>query len=116
MSNPSKRKGSLWESTVRDYLNDSGVFANTVQRAPLWGSSDKGDLLNTGSITWELKATKTIDLARFVTEAEAEARNAGTRWGVACIKRRNHTTGKAYVVLTLDTFLDLLKEIPIEHR
>lgn len=116
MSNPSKRKGSMWESTVRDYLNDSGAFVNTVQRAPLWGSSDRGDLLNTGQVTWECKAVKEISLARFVDEAETEARNAGTRWGVTVIKRRNHQTSKAYVAMTLQTFIDILKELPLEYR
>lgn len=101
---------------MRDYLNESGVFRNKVQRAPLWGTSDQGDLLNTGSFTFECKATKALDLASFVKEAEAESANAGTRWGAAVIKRRNHTTANAYVVMTLRAFVDLIKELPIEHR
>lgn len=116
MSSPSRRKGSSWESAVRDFLNASGVFAHKVQRAPLWGAADQGDLLNTGAITFECKATKTLDLASFVNEAEVEAKNAGTRWGAAVVKRRNHMTGKAYVVMTLEAFTDLIGELPLEHR
>jgi hypothetical protein len=116
MANPSKRKGSLWEGTVRDFLNDSGAFAHTVQRAPLWGALDRGDLLNTGAFTFECKATKSIDLASFVDEAEVEAKNAGTRWGAAVIKRRNHTTEKAYVCMTLRAFIEMLRELPLELR
>lgn len=115
MSNPSKRKGSAFEVALRDYLNAAGVFRSPVQRAPSWGTLDKGDLLNTGSFTVEAKAVKQIDLSRFVDEAEVEAANAGTRWGVAVIKRRNHSIEKAYVAMTLRTFTDILKELSPEH-
>lgn len=116
MSNPSRQKGTAYEVRVRDYLNDSGVFSSKVQRAPLWGSADQGDLLNTGSFTFELKAVKQIDLAKFVNEAQAESAAAGTRWGVAVVKRRNHTIEKSYVVMTLEDFVDLIGALPSELR
>ena len=101
---------------MRDFLNDRGVFVSKVQRAPLWGSADQGDLLNTGAFVLELKAVKDITLSKFVDEAEREAENAGARWGAAVIKRRNHQTQKAYVVMTLEQWVDLIKELPVEHR
>lgn len=115
MSSPSKRKGTAWERAVADHLNTRGPFRRKVERSPLWGAADQGDLLNTGQFTFECKALKVIDLASGVTEAEREAVNAGTRWGVLVNKRRNHPTGKAYVTMTLDAFIDLIGELPDEH-
>lgn len=116
MSNPSRRRGTSFESAVRDYLNATGTFPGTVQRAPLWGAADAGDLLNTGQVTFECKAVKTITLADFVDQAESESKNAGTRWGAAVIKRRQKSTKDAYVVMTLESFIDLLGELPMEFR
>lgn len=116
MANPSRRKGTTFEVTVRDYLNDSGVFTQKVERAPLWGAADQGDLLNTGAFAVECKATKSIDLSAFVDQAEKEAANAGKRWGVAVIKRRRKSTEKAYVAMTLQTFVDIVRRLPIGDR
>jgi hypothetical protein len=116
LSTPSRRKGTTFESAVRDYLNSLGVFSNVVQRAPLWGASDAGDLLNTGEWTFEVKNCKTITLADFVDQAEKEAKNAGTRWGAAVIKRRNKSTRDAYVVMSMAAFTDMIGELPVELR
>lgn len=116
MSTPSRRKGTTFESAVRDYLNASQAFANTVQRAPLWGAADAGDLLNTGEFTFELKAVKSITLADFLDQARTEAKNAGTRWGAAVIKRRNKSIKDSYVVMALEDYLDMIGELPVEYR
>lgn len=104
-----KARGTTFERAVADYLRESGVFPY-AERAPRWGSVDKGDLVNTGDFCFELKACKQIDLAGFIKEAEAEAINANKEYPVVIIKRRQKPIANAYVVLVLEDFVDLLKE------
>lgn len=105
----SKAKGSLFERQVADYLRDSGVFPS-CERAPRWGSVDKGDLVGTGDFCLELKATKAIDLAGFLAEAEVEAQNADKEFPVVIIKRRMKSVEQAYVVMALEDWKDLVME------
>ena len=105
---PSKRKGTTFEVAVRDHLDGAGVAA--FRTAPA-GARDEGDLL---VLDWdailECKATKAIDLAGAVDEARIEAHHAHRRFGIAVIKRRMASIGKAYVVMELDAFVDLMKK------
>ena len=115
MSSPQSRakaRGTLFERQVADYFDQSGVFPHPVNRAPRWGSVDKGDLIGTGEVTFELKATKQMDLAGFLTEAEVESANAGTRWPVVVMKRRQKAVDQAYVLMSAETFLSILSELP----
>jgi hypothetical protein len=105
MSQAAKRRGSTWERDCAEYLR--GVFPN-VERAPRWGSVDKGDLVGTPGFTFEAKACKSIDLAGFVDEAVQEAANAGQPFGVALIKRRNKSVGDGYAVMRIKDFETLL--------
>lgn len=115
MSSPqakAKARGTLFERQVAEYFDQAGVFPHPVNRAPRWGSKDKGDLVGTGEITFELKNTKAINLAAFIAEAEEESNNAGTRWPVVLVKRRQKGVKDSYVVLTAETFLSIISELP----
>jgi hypothetical protein len=104
MTNPA---GRLWENKVRDYLCD--VFPG-MDRAVKHGRFDKGEFINTGDWTLECKATKAIDLSGALDQAVVEQKHNGTKWHAAIIKRRNHDREKAYVVMTLAQFKDLLMQ------
>jgi Holliday junction resolvase len=110
MANPSKRKGTAWERAVQDYLNEAGVW---TRRMPPSGSKDVGDLQaedRDGDLfIVECKATKAIDLAGAVKEAQVEAENAGATYGVAAIKRRQKGVAEGYVVMTLADFAELVR-------
>ena len=116
MSTYARRTGSEWEARLASYLTERRSFGGEVFRAPRWGANDKGDLVNTGEFVFEAKATKSIDLAGFMSETETERQNANRRWGVCVIKRRNHGIGKAYAVMELDGFLDLVEALSLETR
>lgn len=116
MSTYSRRTGSEWEARIASHLTQRGTFGGEVFRAPRWGANDKGDLVNTGDFVFEAKATKTIDLSGFLNETETERNNASRRWGVCVIKRRNHPIGKAYAVMQLDQYLDLIEALSLETR
>lgn len=107
--NRSKQKGTAWESKVVGYLRECGwPFA---ERRALAGSLDKGDLTGIPGLCCEMKSAARIDLSGWLDEAEVERDNAGARIGVAWIKRRGHTSaGKGYVVMSGETFVQLLVE------
>lgn len=120
MGSASKRKGTAWETAIRDTLRASGV---DVERLVLAGTKDEGDLV----AKWEdrrgrdrvavieAKNRQKIDLAAYVREAETErdaycaARNIppSTVEAVAFVKRRNHGVMKAYAVMELGEYLSL---------
>lgn len=105
--NPSKRKGTAWESAVVDLLRRSG-FPYAERRA-LSGPNDRGDVSGVPGVVIEAKAEKRIDLAGYMDEVRLEKANANASVGVAVVKRRNHGTERAYVVLELADFLELIQ-------
>lgn len=113
MSSPraNKVKGSQYEGAIRDYLNDEGAFGGHVERAPRWGALDRGDLVNTGRFTVEVKNCKSIDLATFVDEAEVENVNSGRDWPVVFVKRRMRPVSDSYVVMPAWAFAELVREL-----
>ena len=109
MSNPSKRRGSAFEKAVCDYFVERGH--KQVERRVMGGINDRGDIAGVTDWTLELKATKLIDLSGAMREAKTEAQNAGTSKYAAIIKKRSAPIKDAYVVLTLEQFVDLYEAI-----
>ena len=100
MSNPSKPKGSAWESVVRDYLTDA--TGRRVERIPAGASLDRGDLSGLDGVAVECKDVAKIELASIVDEAVVEATNVGDdTLPVAIIKRPRRTAPDAYAVMPL---------------
>lgn len=108
MTNPSKSKGTRFESELVTYLNQNGA-PHAERRAPN-GNKDRGDITGAGPIVWEAKACKTMALSTWVDEMLAECANAGTRLGAVIHKRRGTHTRRSYVTLQLDQYCQLLHE------
>ena len=107
MSNPSKAKGTSFESACVDYFRANG-YPNCERRA-LAGALDKGDLTGIPVVV-ECKNVKAINLAAFVDEAVVEATNAGAPLGIAVIKRRGRSdAGEAYAVMRLSDAVELIR-------
>jgi Holliday junction resolvase len=102
-----KRKGSTFERDVVHFLQEHG-FPDAERAYGVGRPEDVGDVVGVPGITIECKATKSIDLARFVDEAESERLNARQPFGVAIVKRRNKPTSAAYVVMALESFVRLV--------
>jgi|GEM_PF-339001 len=111
MSNPSKKRGTQFESDVVAFLRQVG-FPHAERRA-LGGIHDRGDILGIPGWVLEAKATRQIDLAGALTEAAAEARNAGARYYAAIVKRRGKPVHQAYAVLPLWALAELLVDDPV---
>jgi predicted lipoprotein len=108
MSNPSKRKGTTWESAVVDYLRSHGQpFA---ERRALTGSADKGDVSGIPGVMVECKNEKTVTLGAYADEVKVETANAHASIGVAVVERRNRGPGDAYVVMSLEQFAAMISD------
>lgn len=108
MSNPSKTKGTAWESAIVAFLISRGWVH--AERRALAGNTDKGDITGLPGVMIEAKCCKTITVPAWIDEAEAEKRNAGAAVGVVWWKRRGRTDpGAGFVTMTGDQFAELLK-------
>lgn len=108
MANPSKKKGSKFETDVVGYFNDNG-FPH-VERRTLRGNKDCGDIAGLPEWVLELKATKGIELGATLTEAKKEAENAGVHKYAAIHKRRQANVRDSFVTLPLWLFVSMLQE------
>lgn len=107
MTNPSKRKGTAWESAVRDWLN-ARFTRLRIERIPAGATHDRGDLTGLPGIALEAKSVARIDLATIVDEACREAANVGPdTLPLAVIKRRGRGPHDAYAVMPLDAWTAL---------
>lgn len=105
--NPSKRKGTVWERRLADYLAAHGhPYAD---RLPLRGNKDVGDIGGIPGFVIEAKSHKAIDLATWMDECVVEKLNARCRFGAVIFPRRSCKTDRAYVVMELRDFVDLIK-------
>lgn len=90
MSNPSKQKGTRFESAVADYLRWA-LDDERIQRSPLHGAKDVGDIANVFMYGWrvvvECKATRAPHYRKHWAECLVEMGNADTSLGVVVWKR-----------------------------
>lgn len=106
MPNRSKQKGTRYETLVAGYMAAHGL---PVHRAPAHGVQDQGDL--TGLPDWALqcKAQASLALAEWVTAAQKQAANKGSRFCAVIHKRRMRPVEESYVTISLSTFVELLQ-------
>lgn len=109
MSNPSKQKGTSWETQIVAVLTASGFRA---KRKALSGANDKGDIEIEG-LPWlviEAKNWNKPALAQWVDEARKEAVNAKAKIGVVWHHRaRKGSPLDGFVTMSGETFMELMK-------
>jgi len=113
MANPNGRKGAQFETDVMKWFRTMGVICERLTKV---GTKDEGDLVATiagKTYILELKNRKKIDLPVFWDEAQVEARNyAKARClksepsAFVIVKRRNAGIEKAWVIQSLERWLD----------
>ncbi|MFJ6636617.1 hypothetical protein ACIQMR_35415 [Streptomyces sp. NPDC091376] len=111
MANPSKAKGTAWESDVVAYLREKHNPA--ARRNVQMGSKDIGDIDGYYLHALEAKAEKEITLSSYIAQANREAIHAGAPFGCAVVKRRMKGTRDAYVVRDLATDVRLINRLKI---
>ena len=108
MTNPSKAKGTRFETDIVTHLNANG-YPHAERRA-LHGNLDKGDIAGIPGIVIEAKATKALNVASQMKETETERQNAKANYGILIWKRPNQPTSQAAAILPLEQLVTLLKE------
>ncbi len=104
--NPSKAKGTAFESSVVTYLHDRGH--PDARRLALSGAHDSGDIRVAGW-TLEAKNRRGYDIATALDEARREAAHAGVEHYAAVIKRNGiGDVARAFIVIDLESFAKLL--------
>ena len=102
MSSAAKRKGTRWESAVRDFLQEFPLLRHT-RRIAAQGHLDIGDV-HVWPFALQCKNQKSFDLAGWVRDAEEQADRAQYPYGVAVIKAPGKSTDRGYAVMSLSTF------------
>lgn len=92
MSNPSKRRGTAWESAACGYQNGVLEYSHPadwrlVKRAAQTGAKDVGDA-HAWPFVEEMKDCKSPAVPTWLRQADAEALNAGFPYGVVIHKTR----------------------------
>ena len=108
MGNPSKAKGDRWERALVTYFRELGFVS--AARLRQTGENDEGDL-TLGSPLWAIEAKDDQSMSPWAMceQAEREARNAGKPFGVAVRKSPRRPTGEAVVMMTMSTWIKLVR-------
>jgi hypothetical protein len=101
MANPSKAKGTAFESLVVAYLRDH--HSPAAHRNVQMGAKDIGDIDGYYLHAVEAKAERTITLSDYI--------HAGQPFGCAVVKRRMKGVADAYVVRDLATDVRLMNRL-----
>lgn len=128
MSAANKARGTLYESQIAQYLQEQNVRA---KRLPRTGVNDIGDVafpIDTYSgrqsagdevvIVVEAKNRKAMDLPTWIAESELEAQHYADKYPadgetipIVVHKRRGKGVHQSYVTMSLDTLVDLLRQV-----
>ena len=104
-----KAKGSAFERDVVAYLKANGhPYAERHYGAGR--PDDVGDIDGIVGWTVECKAHKALALAEWADEAECERQHGRQRFAAVIAKRRCKPVAQSYVVMSLETFAELLAD------
>lgn len=120
MSNPSKQKGTIWESGGVGWLH--GVGFPGAHRITLHGAKDRGDVFVVdtphGPVKFEMKNCKTIAPTPWLRQADNEKDNAGAWMMPVWFKLPGvglTDPGRHPVMLRASAFIELLNAYLYEH-
>jgi len=105
MANPSKRKGTKFESEVCAYLVARGL---DCERRALTGTQDRGDVAGIPGWVLELKNQNSSNWAEWMDETERERRNDHADFGLLVVRRRLKSIEQAYAVLPLKQAVSII--------
>jgi len=110
MANPSKQKGTAYETKIVEWLKSLGLNAD---RLTLSGKNDRGDVSvqEWPGVVIEAKNCQRMELAKWIDEAERERSNVDGWLGVVWHHRpRNGLVGNDYVTMSGEDFTILMND------
>jgi hypothetical protein len=109
----SKAKGTWWETACVNWLSERIAG---VRRKVLAGATDKGDVTwGSEQIVIECKNVATLAVPAWIREAEAEAANNGSDYGVVLYKVRGKgQVADSVVAMSPDAFVRLVKKAGLD--
>ena len=116
MSAANKAKGSLWETSIENYLNNNGLKARRLPRA---GAKDIGDISVTlksdAVLILEAKNVSVVGMKEFLRQSDAESENYEAKYGnltypLVVVKARGENVSQGRVTMTLETLMTLLHQ------
>lgn len=118
MVNPSRKKGTAFETLVVDYFRR--WFPNAI-RHPLHGNVDLGDVYGIPGLCVSCKNTTRPQLSEWIKAVRQQADNAGAIFGVVVHKRVGKgNASEQFVTLTLADFVAMYARLAeldaAEHR
>ena len=110
MVNANKRRGTAFESALRDYAIK---LRHTAFRPAQAGAGDIGDVHVDGLVCVQAKDVARWSVAQHLQDALDQAQRAGLPFAALVMKKRRASIGEAYVVLNYDTLLALLSRLEL---
>jgi hypothetical protein len=115
-----KAAGTRFESLIAEGLRTALNDPN-IQRAPLWGAKDKGDIVNLRidghDLVIQTKDLARSDVAGGVRDAKVQAVNAGALAGFYVHKRVGTTDPmKQWVSCTVAELVAMINKIPVHAQ
>lgn len=115
-NNMPREIGTAWEVQAVTYAQAQGF---PLDRRALAGRRDLGDLMGLPGWVIGCKNEKTMRLGMYMNELDTQKENMVRRGGVQraeligveLIKRRNHSTGRAYAVMEYDDLIQVWREL-----
>ena len=109
----SKAKGTWWETACVNWLSP---LIPGVRRKAMAGAADEGDLTwGSERVVIECKNVGALAVPAWIREAEAEAANNGSAYGVVLYKVRGKgQVQDGVVAMSPDTFVRLIKEAGLD--
>jgi hypothetical protein len=108
MPSANKRKGTAWESAIRDHAIKTG---HKAFRPAQMGAGDIGDVHIDGLLCIQAKDTAAHRFGEWLSDVDEQRARAGLAFGAVVAKRRRCATGDAYAVMSYDRFLSLMKRL-----
>lgn len=99
MANPSKQKGTAFETAVVRYCRENGF--PLCERRALAGALDLGDALLCPGVILEMKAHATVTdglIKEWLIETERERKNANATYGILVVKRPRRAVQDSWAV------------------
>ncbi|MFF3552923.1 hypothetical protein ACFYXL_05840 [Streptomyces tsukubensis] len=127
MANPNKRKGTAWESAVRDYLNRflglvdaDGTFLDpmdgrNIRRAAQEGARDVGDV-HAAPFILECKDVEKSAVPKWLRQARIEAVHAHFPYGVVVHKTRGSGVAAGRVHFDVPTWTRVRSALGLHPR